>query len=396
MIVVGGTYLEKCDWPERELLMGPGSRAALAISRLSKGSELYTYCFPKYQPDLEATMESEGVRTYVRPAADLITFFYKHPLTSPPDQEPPEVQVAQTEPWTISGKTVLAFGLVEARVQVSADRAVFEMSGDLKNIIRGEVKSLALIAGENDLSEDFIEGADDRDAAARTMIANNADLMIVRRQAGGAVLYHGETKIEIPAYTASEWFKIGAGNVFCGAFAHYWGEVGLDPQSSADLASRNAAYYAGTKTLPLVEADALPTMNVFDPTTKCKIFIVSPCYSMAQQWLLDQAIESLRTLNVEIRSPYDLGLDGNLVENNQIEKVLEGCNAVLVLAEGADIPSVLAVGLGRVRKLPIVVLAEEIKQPRLELWQGTDCEVAHDFATAVYRAMVAARRNATS
>ncbi|GEM_PF-1824461 len=396
MIVVGGTYLEKCDWPERELLMGPGSRAALAISRLSKGSELYTYCFPKHQPDLEATMESEGVRTYVRPATDLITFFYRHPLTSPPEQEPSDVKVALTDPWKISGKTVLAFGLVEARVQVSADRAVFEMSRDFENnIVRGEVKSLALIAGENDLSADFVDGIDDRDAAARTMVANNADMMIIRRQAGGAVLYHGETKIEIPAYTASEWFKIGAGNVFCAAFAHYWGEAGLDPKTSADLASRNSAHYASTRTLPLLEAAALPTMKVFNPAAECKIFIASPCYSMAQQWLLDQAIQSLRALNVDTRSPYDLGLDGNPVENDQIAAVLEGCKAVLVLAEGADIASVLAVGLGRVRKLPIVVLAEEIKQPRLELWQGTDCEVAHDFATAVYRAMVAARRDAT-
>ncbi len=134
-------------------------------------------------------------------------------------------------------------------------------------------------------------------------------------------------------------------------------------------------------------------MEVFDSSAPCKIFIASPCYSMAQQWLLDQAIECLGDLGVETKSPYDLGLNGVSVDNKDIESVFDGCNAVLVLAEGSDIPSVLAVGLARVRKLPIVVLAEEVKQRRLELWQGTDCEVARDFASAVYRAMVAGRRH---
>ena len=30
MIVIGGTYIEECDWPEWKRLMGPGARAALA------------------------------------------------------------------------------------------------------------------------------------------------------------------------------------------------------------------------------------------------------------------------------------------------------------------------------------------------------------------------------
>ncbi len=250
MIIVGGTYLEECDWPEQKLLMGPGSRAALAVSTLSKGSELYTVCHPDDQPDLEATMSSAGIQTHIQSAADRITFFYKHPLTSPAEQEPTEVKVIRNEPWSVCGKTVLAFGLLEAKVSINADRAVFEMARGIDHIVSHNVKSLALIAGENDLSEDV--QVDDGDAAAKVMMDWNAEIMIVRRLAGGAVLYHGESKIEIPAYAASEWFKIGAGNVFCAAFAHYWGEKGLDPKAAADMASRNSAHYAGTKALPMV------------------------------------------------------------------------------------------------------------------------------------------------
>ena len=393
MIVVGGTYVEECDWPEWKRMMGPGVRAALAVSEVSPASELYTYSHIDTQSDLAVTMSASGVKAHVRPTVDRIRFFYKHPLTSPPQKEPDKVPTTSDGPWEVAGETVLAFGLLEAQVRVNADRAVFELSRYDEGITRGEVKTLALIATESDLPDVFKPGVDVRDAAAALMSAWNADLMILRGQAGGGMLFDGEVLHDIPAYVASEWFKIGAGNVFCAMFAHYWGEKKLHPRDAADLASRSSAYYAGTRALPMVGQHMLPAMERFDSSAPCKIFIASPCYSMAQQWLLDQAIISLENLGVKTVSPYDLGLDGSLRESTDIAAVLDDCSAVLVLADGADIASILAVGLARVRKVPIVVLAEELKERgRLELWQGTDCEVARDFASGVYRAMVAGKR----
>lgn len=394
MIVVGGTYIEECDWPEWNRLMGPGLRAALAVSELSKGTELFTYCHSENRPDFDLTASAAGLKAHVRTTNDLIKFFYKHPLTSPPEKEPKNTSEPIEEPWEVSGKTILAFGMLESGIVVNAERAVIEWSRYDQRVERGTVGSLALIAAENELPDGFALDVNDRDAASEHMAAWNAALMIVRRQAGGAVLFHGENRTEVPAYIASEWFKVGAGNVFSAMFAYYWGELRFDPFHAADLASRSSAFYAGTRTLPMLSHEGVPLREVFDPAAKCKIFIASPCYSMAQQWLLDEAITSLERLGVETVSPYDLGLDGVAVENKDIVTTLADCNAVLVLAEGADMPSVLAVGLAHVRKLPIVVLSEEDKQRRLDLWLGTDCEVARDFASAVYRAMVAGRRGA--
>jgi hypothetical protein len=373
-------------------MMGPGTRAVLAVSEISPGSELFTYSHIDNQSDLAVTMSASGVEVHMRPAIDQVQFFYKHPLTSPPQKEPNEVSATNDGPWDVAGETVLAFGMLEAQVRVKAERAVFELSRYDKGIIRGDVKTLALIATESDLPDVFNPGVDVRDAAGGLMSAWQADLMIVRGQAGGGLLFDGEAMHDIPAYVASEWFKIGAGNVFCALFAHYWGEKKLDPRSAADLASRSSAYYAGTRTLPMIGGNMLPKTETFDPLARCKIFIASPCYSMAQQWLLDQAIISLEKLGVETVSPYDLGLDGAPRGNNDIASVLDDCSAALVLADGVDVPSILAVGLARVRKLPIVILAEELKERRLELWHGTDCEIARDFASAVYRAMVAGKK----
>lgn len=393
MIVVGGTYIEECDWPEWQRIMGSGVRAALAVSDVSPGTELYTYVDSDADSDLMMTMSERGIKAHTRKRPEPIVFYYKHALTSPPEQNPEGWSSTKEKRWTVSGDTVLAFRLLESKVLVNAERAVFEISLRDEEIARGKVKSLALIAAEDELpapppgtERDF------RDAADKLITAHNADLMIVRRHAGGAILFVGEAEHKIPAYAARQWFKIGAGNVFCAMFAHYWGEKKMSPLQAADLASRSSAYYAGERALPIVGEDTLPLMDSFDPSLPCKIFVASPCASMAQQWLLNQAIESLEHLGVTPVSAYDLGLDGVPPEGRDLGGVLDGCNAVLVLAEGVDIASVLAVGLARVRHLPIVVLAENSKEGRLDLWQGTECEIARDFASAVYRAMVAGRK----
>lgn len=393
MIVVGGTYLEECDWPEWQRIMGPGVRAALAVSEVSPGSELYTYVESAARPDLMITMSERGIKAHTRKRGDPIVFYYTHPLTSPPEQEPEEWRPSKKSPWTIEGDTVLAFRLPESKVLVNADRAVFEFTPRDEQIARGKVKALALIAAEDELPTAPPGVAQDlRDVVARLIADHNADLMIVRRKAGGGILFEGEVERNVPAYAARQWFKIGAGNVFCAMFAHYWGEKKMNALQAADLASRGSAYYASARALPIVAADALPSLETFDPTAPCKVFIASPCTSMAQQWLLNQAIESLDDLGVKTVSAYDLGLDGVLPSGGDIGAILDDCDAVLVLAEGADIVSVLAVGLARVRHLPIVILAEDAREGRLDLWHGTECEIARDFASAVYRAMVAGRR----
>jgi hypothetical protein len=384
MIIVGGTYIEECKWPESHRLMGSGARAALVVSDVSPGSELYTYVDSANRNDLKITMRN--VKPRMRARRDPITFYYEHPLTSPPEQQPNKPLSSKGPPWTITGDTVLAFPLRECKVLVNADRAVIEISPrDDERIERGKIGRLALIAAQDGLPDPSSGTAPDlRSRAEGWLIKYGADLMIVRGQAGGGVLFDGKREWDIPAYVAWNWFKIGAGNVFCAMFAHYWGEQKMDALRAAELASRSSAYYASELAIPMVAEASLPAMETFDPAIECKIFIASPWSSMAQRWLLDQAIDSLDRLEVNAVSPYDL-------KRRDIDAQLDRCDAVLVLAEGADIASVLAVGLARVRHLPIVVLAEDSKEGRLD-WQGTDCEIVSDFASAIYRAMVAARK----
>jgi hypothetical protein len=379
--------------------MGPGVRAVLAVSEISPKSELHTFVHDDARSDLESTMLASDVKLHIRAAKKNMSFYYKHPLARPEPGEVPDEEATATqdapELWKVTGDTVLAFRLLEANVQIIAERAVIELSDRDREIDHRQAKKVALIAAQNDFPDLDTLGRM-RDFASEKIAAHDAELLIVRTQSGGGFLFDGEVTHEIPAYVAKEWFKIGAGNVFCAMFAHYWGEKKMSPLEAAALASRSSALYASTRVLPLAGEDKLPDMDVFDSNSRCKVFVASSCNSMAQQWLVDQALAGFDSLGVDTIAPYDLGLDGIPVSNTGIADALKDCDAVLVLAEGADIPSVLAAGLARVRKLPIVVLAEAPARRRLDLWDGTDCEIAGDFASAVYRAMVAGRRRAST
>jgi hypothetical protein len=235
MIIVGGTYIEECKWPESHRLMGSGARAALVVSDVSPGSELYTYVDPANRDDLKFTMRN--VKPRLRTRRDPITFYYEHPLTSPPEQQPNKPLSSKGPPWTITGDTVLAFPLRECKVLVNADRAVIEISPrNDERIERGRIGTLALIAGQDGLPDPSSATAPDlRSRAEGWLIKYGAELIIVRRQAGGGVLFDGKREWDIPAYVAWNWFKIGAGNVFCAMFTHYWGEQKMDALRAGEL-----------------------------------------------------------------------------------------------------------------------------------------------------------------
>ena len=56
-----------------------------------------------------------------------------------------------------------------------------------------------------------------------------ADVVVVKRGCSGATVHRpGRDPVAVPAYRSARVFKIGSGDVFSAAFAHHWGERGLD------------------------------------------------------------------------------------------------------------------------------------------------------------------------
>ena len=90
---------------------------------VSPGTELYTYVDADADSDLTMTMSERGIKAHTRKRSEAIVFYYKHALTSPPEQRPEEWRPIKDKRWIVSGDTVLAFRLLESKVLVNAERA---------------------------------------------------------------------------------------------------------------------------------------------------------------------------------------------------------------------------------------------------------------------------------
>ncbi len=393
MIIVGGSYREVCAYPEWDRIYGSGGRAAVAVSGLSPGSVLHTYAYSGWAADVRATMASFGVRAEVVEIAEELVFEYYHPLS----KEPVPKASAGLPRIAVSGDVVLSFGMLEGPATVVAGRAVHDPQSDSREAAFSASGSRA---GELAyVVRDYMLSAADpsqeaMDAATRIMADEGAAVVVARHAIGGASVYVGDTKPRlVPAYISDTWFKIGSGDVFCAAFAHYWGERRLDPVEAADLASRSVAHFNDGHRLPLPAPHALRDLVPQpDATRGGRVFLSGPAATLPQRWLLDQARWWLTGLGSEVFSPFHEYGERLAVSAGPALAGLRDCTAVLALADGGDPGTSAVIGHARAVGVPVVVLAEAVAATDLAMHAGMSCEIARDFTSALYRAHLAGMR----
>src|SRR3546814_12496206 len=88
-------------------------------------------------------------------------------------------------------------------------------------------------------------------AADKLLQSGAAEAVIIKRGALGALVATNAGQSQVSAYQSDWIWKIGSGDVFSAVFTYYWGVQKLEPVAAAELASRAAAHYAGTRHLPV-------------------------------------------------------------------------------------------------------------------------------------------------
>ncbi|AWN42506.1 carbohydrate kinase family protein [Methylobacterium durans] len=402
MIVVGGTYREVCSYPEWDRIYGSGGRAAVALSGLSPGTALHTYAYKGWAADVRATMAAFGVDAHVIEIEEELVFEYYHPLSK--DRVPhPTVAAPDIE---ISGDVVLSFGMLEGSAAVTAKRVVYDpQSGSsLYDPKTGRLNTAFLASGSRAgelayVVRDYMLVSPDpaqepMDVATDIMSEEGATVVVARHAIGGASVYVGDMRpTRIPAYRSDTWFKIGAGDVFCAAFAYYWGELRLDPVAAADLAARSVAYFNDGHRLPIPPAEALQDLPAQPPGThRGRIFLSGPSGTLSRRWLLDEAYWRLKELGSEVFSPFHEF--GDVLGDRAADALaaLTDCTALLALADGSDAGTSTLIGHARASGTPVVVLAEAVAAADLAVHVGMRCEIAQDFTSALYRAHLASLR----
>lgn len=394
--VIGGTYWERCERPEWDQLYGSGGRAAAALSKLTD-VRLTTYVgegsaslAKQYASAYEYELSLiSSPRTYA--------FRYLHSAGRPILTPYPAELIANT--LILDADDALVFGMLEGSPTVCARRVVYDPqspeapSSFFANGSKADSLAVVLNVGEGQrlTGEESLP-----DIGRRLLEAGEAHVVVLKCGPSGGLVFVGETVTPFPAYATETVWAIGSGDVFSAAFAYLWLSENRSPEEAAVGASAAAAAYCATRSLPLTPESFLPYYPSVGGSedSRPRIYLAGPFFDTAALWLVEEMGAFLTGHGAEVFSPYhDVGLGGpDEVVDEDLQGIVES-DAVLALLDGLDPGTLFEVGYARSRGIPVVALAESVPEPHLTMFRGSGCEVVHDTATALYRALWAALRS---
>lgn len=400
--VVGGTYYEKCADPEWNQLFGSGGRGAAALTMLAPRVRLHTSAGKamSHHSDLELLARTFRFELVAHKRSPPLRFTYAHPLA------PPRIQSVhdfgrRSAPIEVLGETVLRFGMLECEAIVKGKRVVYDPQSSTRPSPFTENNSqadhLAIIANAAE-ARAMTGSSDPGTAAERLRRSERAEVAIVKLGPRGAfVRTKSRSKFIAPFETDRVW-PIGSGDVFAAVFTHYWGQKGFQPDRAATLASQATAYYCAARSLPI---PVLPSKWLGTATASLRlrlkarpfVYLAAPFFTTAQRWILGEARTALTSCGVRVFSPlHDVGLGPARTVAKADIVGLNRAQAVLALLDGGDEGTLFEVGYARARKIPVVCLAQNVPSMALTMFEGSDCTVVDDLATAIYKVAWSALR----
>ncbi len=389
-IIVGGIYQERCIQPLWNAVFGSGGRAAYCVAPLVEAAvELHAYVAETIKDEALHLAADCGVILVPTPAEHPIGFDYLHPLSTPVIR-PALTRIARNAAIHVKGDVVLRYGMLEGDAVVDAETAVYDPQsafGAPRFAANGSrADRLAVVM--NRMEAQSMTGLPDPEAAATALIdAGEAQVVIVKLGGKGALIATPESTDRVPFYRTERVWKLGSGDVFSATFAALWGANGVPPREAADLASRATAAYCATRALPppaVHDQSAMPNEPVRPGTGW--IYLAGPFFDIGQRWLIEEARGLLLSLGAQVFSPvHEVGPGPASVVAPEDIAGLEAADAVLAIANGLDPGTIFEIGYAVKLGIPVVVLAQNIKDEDLKMNEGTGCEVIDDFASALYR-----------
>jgi nucleoside 2-deoxyribosyltransferase len=385
--IVGGVYHERCTWPAWDQVYGSAGRAAHAISGHVDAVTLVTY--QNRNSDLfKGLAELEGIVLKAEQPGPDISFRYVHSL-SPPVIKPALATLEALPPLEVQAEIVLRFGMLEGTAVVHADRCVYDPQSAFnpepfeKNGSRA--KRLAIVGNRKEIVA-MAGGGLDWEAAARALLTNGVEVVVVKGGVGGATVVQRSGAETVPAYQAGQIFTVGSGDVFCAVFAAEWACKGQEPVAAARKASRAVAEYVQSMSLPLPMAlEPLPEAIAVEGL----VYLAGPFFNIGQRWLVDEARRCLLELGLRVFSPIHDGGGGPAEQVGPADlEALDRCDLVFALLDGLDSGTLFEVGWakGRQKPKPIYALAQSVSEEDLKMIVGSECRVFEDFVTALHHA----------
>lgn len=388
MIVVGGSYEETCRDPASSELIGSGQRASIALRSVVPGElRLTTAVDADGLADAETLAGGAGVELTAVERSEPVGFTYATPLSAPLISG---LRASVSEPIVVDADVALAFGMLEARHEIRAERLVLDpqQPKDLKPlsldsidagrlaIVANVVETRSLAAGSRILEQ----------AATELLQKSEAEVVVTKAGARGALVTTATAQEWVGPHPTERVWPIGSGDVFAAGFAWAWGQESADPIEAAKAGSMAAAHWCQSQRLNLPAAAFTSSPSYELHPSEGRVYLAGPFFSIGERWLVELANESLRNLGGSVFSPlHDVGRGHNIAAQDIAG--LEDCTAVFALLDHGDPGTVFEVGWARKLGLPVIALAEQIDLEAQKMLLGTEVEILDDLASAVYRAL---------
>jgi nucleoside 2-deoxyribosyltransferase len=390
--IVGGIYAERCIQPLWNAVYGSAGRAAQSVRHLVPGRVLITsFVGDELRGQTEHLATDCDADLNAIPSRHAVSFDYLHPM-SVPLIRPSPARMFVHDSIKVTGDVVLRFGMLEGDAIVDARVAIYDPQSAFGAVAfkanGSRADRVAVIMNRNEAQD--MTGHAEPSAAAKSLIeSGEADVVIVKMGGKGALLTTRNGSHVIPAYRTKRVWKIGSGDVFSATFAALWGCGGMSPEQAGDMASRAAAHYCDTRSLP-TPAVAELTRLVYDPVVPGSgiVYLAGPFFDLAQRWIIEEARTLLVSLGATVFSPiHEVGPGPASVVAPEDIAGLEKSDVVFAILSGLDTGTVFEVGYAVKKGIPVVGLAQNVKEEDLKMMEGTGCEIVDDFTSGLYRAV---------
>lgn len=388
--VVGGTYLERCLYPEWDALFGSGLRAALAVRTLGAEATLHTYVSGIDLPALKARTVVGGIKIHPHEVKRTVAFEYFHGLSTPVITPPPHV-ITKAKPIKLTAANVLQYGFIEGDAIVHGESVVYDPQSPQQPVLfngNGSTAGRLAIVCNRTEGRLLTNERNPRQMADALIKSQGCEAVVVKCGSHGCFVSEGGSTSEIPAFRTDHVWPIGSGDVFAAVFAKSWAVDRFSAFDAAELASKATAFFCNTKSLDF--PPDFPSSFKFPPIhpkfgTK-SVYLAGPFFSMSQNWLIEQAYEALRGQGLTVFSPLHHVGRGSASEVYEKDiKGLENCDIVFACCDGLDSGTVFEVGYAIAQKKPVVVFVQNETPEDLKMFEGSQCVMERDFVTAIYK-----------
>lgn len=393
MKVIGGTYGEYCIEPHWEQIFGSGIRACLSIRGLNKNHPINFFTTADHHTKgyLSSLGESYDFDIEIKTIPKTPTFEYDYPLATPRINPRPDAYLENRALLKIKGENVLCFGMLEADLEVKADKVVYDPQSPSNPKSFSQTKSEAnqLVTVVNLSEARLISGEINQDDIVEYFLKEeNCYALILKMGAKGAFLFNNQgNEINIPVYKTNKIWPIGSGDVFSSIFAYCWFN-GESLESSANKASLAVASYVNSRGFNFGRAfknEPFDKLYVKDFPQK-KIYLAGPFFTFSQRWLISQIRNCLRGMGLNVFSPlHEIGFgDADEVVKKDINAI-KSSDLIFAVVDGLDSGTLFEIGYAVSSGKQVVGYTENETEESLKMLKGTGCKIEKDLTTAIYK-----------